>query len=470
MAALTPAQQSFLEKFVAKPQPVTDAPAAESKTYGRLLTQAEDLKSRLESLSPKGKALMAEGTRMVKEALEAARKAAGEGDKVGAEKALTRMRPEMRTLSTSIPLVQTYVDEAKKFQMRLQQAQARVGGQGGIAITDYINRLKEDDQRRQAAEGRGDIRMALVACEARDHLHDAKMQDADRGAEFVALTNEIKAEFTRLEHLAPGGGDAKDVIAEVRDMMDSAEGFAQGGNWVGAVMVMRNARTELRVGTSGLELAQKLSGAGKGEDFDTAYRGFLTLFKGLSKTKGIASFAAELRQANALADEARAAMPDVARARELLEQALRACNDLVRPLVLQAQYQAKMKDVMAQRQAMAGLNEDGCIDAELRAAAAAIKSAADHAKSKAFKPALSDLDAAETHLRDANAAGQIYAELVRDGRKSIALKLQRLATEDDDAETKELRTLFDQISAAFEARNLNRIAPLFEQIERLIVV
>lgn len=454
---LTPEQSAFLEGFV-----LDSAPAAPTgdKRFPGLLRAAQGLQARIAKLPGAAQTLLQAKTAELDTKLSAAQQQDKDGDTARAADTLASAEPVMRSLRQDMKLATTYANEAAKFQTRLAAARSRLGGDGGIAIADYIERLEADDQRRAAAEARGDLRMALTACEAMDNIHDAKMQDADRGREFLTLKSAIETGIAQLEQRAATPETVQPLIADIREMMNDAENFTKSDNWVGAVIMMRNARTELKVGAASLDLSQTLEAAGRDPDFDTAYGEIQALIQQIGKMRGARDFAGALREAMDLADSARALLPDSDAARAELDRAKQQCDATARLILQNDRAQSALSAALSQHKALAGLNTDKCIQQEVKTAGRLIKDAATQAKAHKFDTALETLNQAENRMAAGVAAAQVYGTDIRASRMAIA---RALKSDPDQDNAEDLKSLFAQISQAYDQRDIGTSQRLSRQ-------
>jgi hypothetical protein len=454
---LTPEQSAFLEDFVLDAAP---AAAAADKRFPALLKAAQALQARIAKLPTAAQTLLQAKTAELDTKLTQAQQQARDGNADQAADALTVAEPVMRELRRDMKLAATYATEAAKFQTRLATARSRKGGDGGIAIADYIERLETDDQRRAAAEARGDLRMALTACEAMDNIHDAKMQDADRGREFLTLKTNVETAITQIEHQAAAPETVQPLVAEIREMINDATNFTKSDNWVGAVIMMRNARTEFKVGSAALDLSQKLDAAGQDPDFDKASENTQALIGQIGGMRGANAFAGQLREASDLTASARALLPDTDAARAELDRANQLCNDVAQLILQQNRVQSVLRSTLTQHKALTGLNAEKCIQKEVKATARLIKNAAKQVTAQKFDAALDTLKQADTQIAAGIAAGQAYGSDIKSGRLAIARTMQ---TDPDQDIAGELKSLFAQITKSYDQRDIQTSQRLSRQ-------
>lgn len=455
---LTQAQSAFLEQFVLVSAPVSggdDAGAA--KLYQGLLGRAQKLAGRIAKLTPDAQKLLLDGRRKLGAGVGTAQKQAEAGQMPAAAATMKDLVPVMRSLDGAIDLADTYAAEAAKFLARLTEARGRTDG--AIAIADYLKRMEDDDTRRRKAEAQGDLKAALIICEALDNRHEALMQDADRGRDYALVRKEVETEIARLTAAAPGGGPARAVIADCREMLEVAANFIKSDNWVGAVLMARKARNELKVGTDGLDLTRKLDEISPADDFDAAFQTFTDALRRVTGLRGARHFAGELRAIRDQGETARKLLPDIGAAAGQLDEATARCKALTRPILDHGRYVDAARSAAAQLKSVAAMNRDKCIAAEIAAATRAMKSATARAKSGDYAAAMDRLGDAESSLAQGHAAAAAYLGTLRDGRLTIARALKS-GTGDGDR----LRRLFADIDTAFAARDLTAAAGLAAEI------
>lgn len=443
MSALTPAQISFLERFVVD-GPLPKAPV-DDKAFQAELRRAEAVEARLSKLSNDARALLKRDLDPFEKGLAQARAAAGKGDMAAAVGALEAVEDHCDGLEARAGLAATYAVEARKFARRLAEARARRNDGGATAIGDYITRMETDDDRRAKAEARGDLRAALAICEALDNRHDAMMQDADRGRDYARMKLGLDKQLAKLA----GKPQAQELVEDVCDLMQGAENCGSSGNWVGATTAMGRAVNELTIGMRGIDLGARLDADVAGKDFDTAYAGFLKALKTATRTPGARAFARELRAARETGQAARQALPDSGRALKELDEAVQACKALVPRMLDHARYNRTATTMLRQMKDLRALNIDRCIQPDLSRAGAEIKAAAKAAKGGDTNTALKRLTAAESLMGTAHAAGSSYVAVLRDTRRRIARALK-----DGTGDASVLRDLFARIDKAFAARDL----------------
>lgn len=443
MSTLSPAQTKFLERFVyggALPGAPKDDGAFKAE-----LRRAEQVEARVSKLSPEARALLRRDLEPFLKGLAQARAAAGKGDTAAASAALDAVEDHCDGLEARAGLAQTYAVEARKFARRLAEARSRRNDGGAIAIGDYITRMETDDDRRAKAEARGDLRAALTICEAMDNRHGAMMQDADRGRDYARMKAGLDKQLAKLA----GKPQAEDLVEDVQDLMQSAENCIRSSNWVGATTAMSRAVNELTIGLRGLDLGATFGADVAGQDFDSAYAGFLKALKTATRTPGAKAFARELRAARDKGEGARKALPDTARALSDLDAAVQDCKALVPRMVEHARYDRTAVAMLRQMKDLRGLNVDRCIQPDLKRASAEIKAAASAAKAGDTTTALKRLTAADSLMGTAHAAGSVYVRVLRDARRAIAQALK-----DGTGDATALRELFARIDKAFAARDL----------------
>lgn len=444
MSTLTPAQTRFLERFVYG-GPLPGAQPVDDGAFKAEMRRAEQVEAQVSKLSQEARALLRRDLDPFLKGLAQARAAAGQGNVAAAAAALEAVEDHCDGLEARAGLAQTYAVEARKFAQRLAEARSRRNDGGAVAIGDYITRMETDDERRAKAEARGDLRAALTICEALDNRHGAMMQDADRGRDFARMRAGLESQLARLA----GKPQAEELVDDVRDLMQSAENCAGSGNWVGATTAMGRAVNELTIGLRGIDLGAKLDADIAGQDFDSAYAGFVKALKTATRTPGAKAFARDLRAAREQGEGARKALPDTAKALAELDGAIRACKTLVPKMLEHARYDRTAIAMLRQMKDLRGLNVDRCIQPDLKRAGTEIKAAAAAAKGGDTTTALKRLTAAESLLGTAHAAGSSYVRVLRAARHDIAQALRN-----GIGDANELRALFNRIDKAFSARDL----------------
>ncbi len=447
MSALTPAQITFLERFVIGgplPKAAAGTPV-DSAAFQAELRRAETVAARVAKLSADAQALLRRDLDPFLKGLAQVRSAADKGDIAAAAATLEAIEDHCDGLEARAGLAKTYAIEARGFARRLAEARSRRNDGGATAIGDYITRMETDDDRRAKAEARGDLRAALAICEALDNRHGAMMQDADRGRDYARMKLGLEKQLAKLR----GTPQAEELIEDVRDLMQSAENCGSSGNWVGATTAMGRAVNELTIGMRGIDLGAKLNTDVAGKDFDTAYAGFLKALKTATRTPGARAFARDLRAARDKGEGARKALPDTARALEELGEAVQACKALVPKMLEHARYNRTAMTMLRQMKDLRALNIDRCIQPDLSRAGAEIKAAAKAAKAGDTTTALKRLTAAESLMGTAHAAGSSYVAVLRDIRRRIARALK-----DGTGDASVLRDLFGRIDKAYAARDL----------------
>lgn len=439
---LNAAQKAFVDKFdLASGAP--DAPAPDDKSgFEELLEESEKLVARARSKSPLVAKLLSKTISVVSAAVAESKKQAASGDKASAAKTLQQQAGAARALDRDIDTAVLYATEQRKFATRLSQTRHHRRTGGAIAIEEYLQRMEADEKRRQTAETRGDIRQALAACEAQDHRHTAMMMEAARGVEFTRLQTEIETEISRLESQAPGGGKAAPVIAEVREMMNDAGNFTKSDNWVGATLMLRKARTELKVGTKGLELVDKLVPEEAPKDFNKAYAQVTATITGLRKLPAARGFKRELADCVEQTRAARAALPDEAAAMQQLNSARRTCAELSTKLLEGGKYTSTVRQVMDQRKKLLRAQQDKCAQPEAVRAGRMLKEANKKAQGKDFAAAMDLLDKATGELRAGHKISQLYSRFVAPARIAIAKQLRSNSGDDPKARLTELDVAF----------------------------
>lgn len=454
--ALSPQQRHFLETYVLKSALPEEIPLDQAD-----MRMVSGVLSRLNSLPPAGATLL--GTRKAKltAGLAEVRERQSKGDMSGAATRLSQTAALARDIGRDIGLVRTYVGEKQAFAQRLSEAQSRVGGNGGIAIEDYVTRLREDDQRRATAEKRGDIRMALVACNAQEHRHDAMMQDADRGKEFVDLRAALQAEIDRLSQIAGDGGYAKPAIERAVEAMEDAVNFTKSGNWVGAVMLMRKAKNALKVDVASLDMMSKLDDTDQDADFDTAHTRCLKLLAGYKRMPSAKLLKRELFDVASKIAAAKQALPDMEMAHDLISTAQKSAADLGKLLVSAARYKSAAEAAAAQRKSLGKMNIDKCIASELSQVDALLKTVSKKANRHDFDAAEKTLAEIQTALGQAHDAASLYSETIRTSRRAVA---QTIRSKDlDEAQKGKLVSIFDDMAKAFDSRNLREAERLAQE-------
>lgn len=432
----SPAQISFLERFVLS-RPIKAAKGPDPKKRAML----EKLHKRLGALPPQGAAIVADRKR----AIDKAHVALGGPD---AADALDDVAPEFGPLTRDLKILDTYLAEVRGFEARLSEARSRMGGDGGIAIEDYVKRLEEDDQRRLASEKRGDIRMALVAIESQDNRHAAMMQEANRGRDYLIVKKEIESEIAAMRSKAPEGGDAKPAILKTEEMMEDALNFTKSGNWVGAVTMLRKARTSLRVETKGLDLTRKLDTMEPPRDFERGHARCLAMIKTLHKAPGSKAFRKELRAATELCGQANAVLPDMATAQDLLKRGFDTCKTLSRDILAHSVYDEAAKEAAKERKRLNAVNQDKCIARELKDIDQHLIKARKAAKAKRYPNAMDGLEKAGLAIAEAQMAAALYLSDVGPARKATAAFVKG-GGDRDQAEA-----LFQRMTEAYGKRDL----------------
>lgn len=447
---LTKEQAAFLERFGLKAGDSQESQGKDNTGFESMLRKAQHLQSRLSSMTSRGAALLKPRTTQLSAGITAAEQAAESGDPEKAATLLSGLDTLMRELDRDMDYVSDYVAEDQKFQKRLQEARVHRRGGGALAIQDYLDRLTEEEERRKKAEAKEDFREALAACDASDHMHTAMMQDAKRGVEFAALQTELETEIKRLEQQAPGGGTAKPVIDEVREMMKDADNFIKSDNWVGAVIMMRKARMELRVGTKGLELSEQLGPLEETDDFDAVYRQVLNVVKQLQSMKAAGPFRRELANCLELTRDAQAAMPDRTEALRLLSEARQKCGRISGEILLNGRLTGSVKQLLSQRDDMAKHKDSRCVTSEIQASARKLKEADQKAKAHEFDDALKRVDEAAEQIRVGHAALRLYVAKVGPARQAIARAAKHKRGNAN------WQQMLDNLDAAFAARDLRQ--------------
>ncbi|MEX0350619.1 MAG: hypothetical protein AB3N15_14460 [Paracoccaceae bacterium] len=447
---LTPTQQSFLERFGIA---VRGEPGDAASTYDALLAEAEGRLNRVRALPPRAGQLLKDLTAPIATAIAAARKHAAQGAQSDAAAALSAQAALGRKLDREIDDVTEYLREAKGFAARLTETRAQARGHGAAAVEDYLKRLESDDKRRQAAEARGEFDQATIACEAQEARHAAMMQEAERAANCNKVRHEIEAEIERLESRAPGGGNARPVIAAVREMMNDANNFAKSANWVGAALTMRKARTELQLGTRGLDLMDKLRPTEEATEFTRAHGQILAHIKALQGLKSGGPIKRELTRIIEMTKDARKALPDENKALHLLNQSRAACIDLTQAVLDNGRYASSFKQLFRQRDQLRQVQQDKCVQQEIKHVTKLLREADTLTRRLDFPAAIAQVDAAAKTLQTGLQAAHLYVDTVRPARTALARKAQN---DDKNAAQSDLAAL----DAAFRQRDLKRAESL----------
>ncbi|MCL6282725.1 DUF724 domain-containing protein [Ruegeria sp. 2012CJ41-6] len=443
---LTQTQQSFLERFGITDRGGSGGAATE---YDALLSEAEDRLSRVRALPPRAGQLLKDLTGPIAAAVTAARKAAAQGAQDDAVGTLSAQVTLGRKLDREVDTVTEYLREAKGFAARLAETRAQARGHGAAAVEDYLKRLENDDKRRQAAEARGEFDQAIIACEAQEARHAAMMQEAGRATNCNKVRHEIESEIARLESHAPGGGNARPVIATVREMMNDADNFGKSANWVGAALTMRKARTELQLGTRGLELMEKLRPDEEATEFTRAHVQILAHIKALQGLKSGGPIQRELRRIVEMTKDARKALPDENKALHLLNQCRAACIDLTQAVLENGRYASSFKQLFRQRDQLRQVQQDKCAQPEIKRVTKLLREADSLTRRLDFPAAIAQVDAAAKTLQTGLRAAHLYADTVRPARAALA----RLAQGGDKTAAQSGLNALDE---AFRKRDLKR--------------
>ncbi|WP_372571877.1 hypothetical protein [Ruegeria jejuensis] len=450
---LTQSQQSFLERFGITSSAGSGGRDRAPAEFESLLAEAEGLLNRVRALPPKASQLLKDLTGPIATAVGAARKAAAKGAETEAVATLSEQEALGRKLDREIDDVTEYLSEAKGFAKRLAETRAQARGHGAAAVEDYLKRLESDDKRRQAAEARGAFDQATIACEAQEARHAAMMQEAGRAANCNKVRHEIDAEIARLESQAPGGGNARPVIETVREMMNDADNFAKSSNWVGAALMMRKARTELQIGTRGLDLMDKLRPTEEATEFTRAHVQILAHIKALQGLKTGGPIQRELRRIIEMTKDARKALPDEKKALHLLNQSRAACIDLTQAVLDNGRYASSFKQLFRQRDQLRQVQQDKCAQPEIKQVTKLLREADTLTRRLDFPAAIAQVDAATKTLQTGLQAAHLYTDAVRPARVALARQAR-------NGDKKVAQSDLAALDAAFRQRDLRRAESL----------
>ncbi len=449
LSDLSAAQRDFLERFVLG-RKLDAAPTLDAKAR-KALDGVRQVVARLDDLGPREAALMEGHAARLRRQIAQIDRYEAAGDTDPARREIATAVPMARKAARALPEVRAYLAEAQAFAARLSEAQA-LRGIGGM-IGDYVARLEHDDSTRSAAERRGDMDGAIAACRAEAPAHAAMMREARQAQGFIAERAAVQADLARLEAGKPGAG-LRAACDEARGQLASAEGFGEGGNWSAALAMARQARDDLARAGKADALRRKTAAEG----LDAGERTCRALLGRYLKSPGASVLAFRLKAAEEEIDEAMRALPDQARAATLMAAATETCLALGEAVARAAAYKGRVAKAMEQRKLVATLNDDRCVSAELAQADKALRDSARRAREGRFDDAMAALRDAERALAQAQEAADIYDVAVRRGRLALAGAIGRLGRDAEEAAP--LRAAFDELSAAYAARDLSRAGRL----------
>ena len=454
LSDLTPTQRRFLETFVLeKPLPAASAPLD-----AKALATVRQVQAALSKLAPRAAALIKdEADKLARATAQIARyEAAGDLDSAARELATTL--PLARATERHLAELRRYLAEADGFAKRLAEAR-RLKGAGGI-IDDYVARMESDEAQRKRAEARGDFDTAVNACRAEESVHSSMLREAEQARDFNAVRDATRSVLARL---AQGQADAglRDAMEAAEATLTSAQGFGDGGNWSAALAIARQAQNDLTRAEAAAALRRKAAAEGL-EASEKLCRGLLRRYR---KSPGASALKPQISAASDQVDAARAALPDDARALQLMSEAVAACTALDADIARARRCAEALERLLARHKTISKLNTDNCVAPELAAAEKSLRQAARLAKAARFEAAVAPLSQAQKALEAAAAAAQLYRSSVRNGRRSLAKAIGSADAASEAAQP--LRKAFDDLSAAFAARDLARAARLAAAADRL---
>lgn len=453
--------------------------------YNRNFTRVDDKITAYDAMDAAITDKVADEIDLMRDSLREAEDLVMGGDLLGASHRFKAMTGHIKALDRTIARITEFNTEYPLFTARRRETRGRRGAGGRVAIEDYYQRLRDDDQRiKDYTTGADkDYGLALAAATALKDQHAEKMALADQAQDYLQRRADLTAEIARLQGGAAGGDQAAEAIAAARRSMADAQAATQTGDWAGAVRLLIHAAVELGQGTRAAEIAGQIDGMqdtdnldGIAGDFDAALGEFQKVARAVGNFDAENLFTDRLDEAARTAESGRthmgAAPPDPATARQCIEQGIAACRQVATQVTMSLLYRDRAAQTERDRDVIKADNTDKSLDPELDEIKARLRAAEQLADARDYAGALDELAEADRQIGIAVQVRDVYETVYKPNRDNFKYVLKKLRKSDVQPGLGDEIDRLDRIKTGMEealvARDIARVKTLAREGDGLL--